>query len=183
MRQEGHPHVCGEELYSGQQLLQAMGTPPRVWGREGLIKSRSLLDRDTPTCVGKRIAYNRLWIQLKGHPHVCGEEAGKSATEQSNLGTPPRVWGREHHHILPSGGIGDTPTCVGKRYTIMGAKLLIEGHPHVCGEEKMYTTIKLDRQGTPPRVWGRANTVKRCIIDERDTPTCVGKSSSNIDYR
>jgi len=74
MGQEGHPHVCGEELVASFLLLVPAGTPPRVWGRDLQSYTPKPSLRDTPTCVGKRLLLPSLCVLSWGHPHVCGEE-------------------------------------------------------------------------------------------------------------
>ena len=52
-------------------------------------------------------------------------------------------------------------------------------HPHVRGEDK----IEASREGlsleTPPRAWGRPRNLVRGCFQQRNTPTCVGKTIGN----
>jgi len=74
----GHPHVCGEESLLNIMALTAVGTPPRVWGRDKRVDEHFVGCGDTPTCVGKRKISGRGQAIIRGHPHVCGEECPKS---------------------------------------------------------------------------------------------------------
>ncbi len=112
---EGHPHVCGEEIPIQPTLTQALGTPPRVWGRGFGCIIYCIFDRDTPTCVGKSYRLFQLSSVVWGHPHVCGEEPDKAYQNWLFAGTPPRVWGRVTFMMSISIIFRDTPTCVGKR--------------------------------------------------------------------
>lgn len=49
-------------------------------------------------------------------------------------------------------------------------------HPHVRGEDpRQYTIIGRDLE-TPPRAWGRRPPTTLCKEQDRNTPTCVGKT-------
>ena len=91
------------------------------------------------------------------------------------MGTPPRVWGRDCHTAFKPCSPGDTPTCVGKRPAKQTAKPTSKGHPHVCGEEDPQLRKAPIERGTPPRVWGREMAAFSKPRSFRDTPTCVGK--------
>ncbi len=69
-----HPHVHGEDFASDDTDPSAAETPPRAWGRLARQSCASRLMRNTPTCMGKTIAFSLLSISV-------GE-------------TPPRAWGR-----------------------------------------------------------------------------------------
>ncbi len=168
--------MCGEELSELELQEWLGGTPPRVWGRASVVKSKPSAHRDTPTCVGKRFEAIGCWNFHKGHPHVCGEELRNSSDSADLSGTPPRVWGRVKLHIRALQLTRDTPTCVGKRCEKSARALIVQGHPHVCGEESSCNCKIFTDEGTPPRVWGRGPTLVFQSLFARDTPTCVGKS-------
>jgi len=173
---KGHPHVCGEEDVKPRLELLSWGTPPRVWGRAMLYAVVYRQWRDTPTCVGKSNWRKTTQGSKGGHPHVCGEEYVNKTITGDYQGTPPRVWGRGVFCHFCFDCLGDTPTCVGKRFLCLEHNFRVERHPHVCGEEVGIPCFLRSSEGTPPRVWGRVQPVKRPVSDSRDTPTCVGKS-------
>ncbi len=48
-----HPHVCGEKLEGEKFWKMAIGSPPRMWGKEALPLILRIKIRITPTYVGK----------------------------------------------------------------------------------------------------------------------------------
>ena len=48
-----HPHMRGEDFTSMILSIDWRGSPPHAWGRLLSDKSNDLIDRFTPTCVGK----------------------------------------------------------------------------------------------------------------------------------
>ncbi len=69
-----HPHVRGEDFGGAVILNDTSETPPRAWGRP----LRSLPTRwtigNTPTCVGKTLAFRQCRHGGEKHPHVRGED-------------------------------------------------------------------------------------------------------------
>ena len=51
-------------------------------------------------------------------------------------------------------------------------------HPRVCGEKTHPTTIKVVKQGSPPRMRGKAQKYYRNVDFKRITPAYAGKSPS-----
>ncbi len=49
-------------------------------------------------------------------------------------------------------------------------------HPHVRGEDCRISSPRLNGGETPPRAWGRPFITKPLLLDEGNTPTCVGKT-------
>tara|TARA_R110001583_G_scaffold60475_1_gene179635 strand:+ start:1668 stop:1910 length:243 start_codon:yes stop_codon:yes gene_type:complete len=69
-----HPHVREEDGITKQIHHSIMETPPRAWGRREFFPAIEMLNRNTPTCVGKT-RYPELPLDLIWkHPHVRGED-------------------------------------------------------------------------------------------------------------
>ena len=73
---------------------------------------------------------------------------------------------------------GNTPTCVGKTPSPAAMQWLAEKHPHVCGEDIIGHDCDRYLWETPPRVWGRLTAETPFHKWNRNTPTCVGKTTS-----
>ena len=159
------------------------GSPPRVWGRQGLSGGRVVGRRFTPTCVGKTTPIARGVPQGSVHPHVCGEDALPTFEKAKAFGSPPRVWGRRTRGGEPVEVPRFTPTCVGKTCLSRDGDDLRRVHPHVCGEDALRRLRPHGRQGSPPRVWGRLAWPSHTSKRPRFTPTCVGKTCRSIPLR
>jgi len=109
-------------------------------------------------------------------PRAWGKPSTRMVSASPTYGTPPRAWGK----LDIAGGkikrVRYTPTCVGKTYTGCPRRLGMRVHPHVRGENVIWTVLFLAVQGTPPRAWGKR--VDRVWNRDRGryTPTCVGKT-------
>ena len=114
--------------------------------------------RITPACAGKS-RYDA-WFRRAGgdHPRVCGEEQGSLQGAAFDLGSPPRVRGREAAEQIQGNWIRITPACAGKsRCPFWGSQ-----------------------SGSPPRVRGRVILHVQHLLDKRITPACAGKSGNLI---
>ncbi len=84
----------GEDLFHLFLNPRKAETPPRAWGRPMLLDLTFFILRNTPTCVGKTIA----WIEgdptVEKHPHVRGEDLSLQLHTLHHQETPPRAWGR-----------------------------------------------------------------------------------------
>src|SRR4051812_21770557 len=96
-RQAVYPHACGED--SSNEMIPALyhGSPPRMWGRPVGVAQELVVDRFTPTHVGKTFTETASGIYNAVHPHACGEDEPGAAGGAGALGSPPRMWGRLQH--------------------------------------------------------------------------------------
>src|SRR5438270_114874 len=53
-------------------------------------------------------------------------------------------------------------------------------HPHVRGEDVDVVGQTPDRDGSPPRAWGRRGNSNAANQATRFTPTCVGKTTNGL---
>ncbi len=130
-----HPHGRGEDERR-RGLSYGFGeTPPRAWGRPPMSKKVPAQRRNTPTGVGKTLAWHAVTTGTKKHPHGRGED---ELVGESNIGkseTPPRAWGRRTtatHSWLQH---GNTPTGVGKTWRARCIPAPWRKNPHGRGED------------------------------------------------
>ena len=88
-----HPHMCGEYTLLRRLFNGCLGSPPHVWGIQFSIRSISLFNRITPTCVGNTSHQSPNSAQPEDHPHMCGEYNSLDSGGLITLGSPPHVWG------------------------------------------------------------------------------------------
>ncbi len=128
---------------------------PHVRGDDAAgIPNRLVLRRFTPTCVGTTHPACRRRRRVPVYPHVRGDDSTASVTTTSNIGLPPRAWGRRCLHFLSAAAARFTPTCVGTTLS-----------------DRCLTPVQT---GLPPRAWGRRMYSVWVMGSLRFTPTCVG---------
>ena len=88
-----HPHVCGERMYCPKNILNVIGSSPRVWGTFFLYASKHFGQRFIPTCVGNVLVLDPASDVPAVHPHVCGERIATKCGKIFIDGSSPRVWG------------------------------------------------------------------------------------------
>ena len=93
--QRDHPRVCGEKFTAAHQIRRAVGSPPRVRGKEFQRLPEGGLHRITPACAGKRQKVKNQKALSKDHPRVCGEKLCSSWNSGMDLESPPRVRGKD----------------------------------------------------------------------------------------
>ena len=108
---------------------------------------------------------------------MCGEKSRKMHGCTAITGTSPRVWGKAGQAARASAPARNIPTCVGKRCRCKPRPPSGSEHPHVCGEKFFWKRVRLSRNGTSPRVWGKVGWLWLPVLVTRNIPTCVGKSN------
>ncbi len=76
-----HPRVCGEKTIITQSTISAIGSPPRVRGKDSQTPTFSVLSRITPACAGKSKETDDTPFCPQDHPRVCGEKAAGYSLE------------------------------------------------------------------------------------------------------
>ena len=92
-----HPHGRGEDASGPQVWNSSTETPPRAWGRPRREGPPRMGQGNTPTGVGKTIAWATYRLYRRKHPHGRGEDTFIPSSVDDNLETPPRAWGRLTH--------------------------------------------------------------------------------------
>jgi len=172
-----HPHVRGDGTVAPRETRKACGSPPRAWGRRGIILAPLHGDRFTPTCVGTASRSARATSRRPVHPHVRGDGFAGRAASRARTGSPPRAWGRPVRATGSRTCGRFTPTCVGTAPCRGNRRSGPAVHPHVRGDGAMKTLQLLDASGSPPRAWGRRPGGWRAVLRHRFTPTCVGTAA------
>ena len=146
--------MCGEYAIRSGEMLDALGSPPRVWGIRESLLAETGIERFTPTCVGNTCHLSWQSESNAVHPHVCGEYFINGDVLGVPIGSPPRVWGILSLFAISSLLLRFTPTCVGNTRTPPSVAAIQTVHPHVCGEYQLAECSASATNGSPPRVWG-----------------------------
>ena len=177
-----HPHVRGDGPLPVYAVDPVSGSPPRAWGRLWRGQASTYSYRFTPTCVGTAGISSAIVLLLAVHPHVRGDGLQFLPFPQQGSGSPPRAWGRRHTPAYRQLELRFTPTCVGTAHSGHMRSALISVHPHVRGDGVNTTKSRLMLLGSPPRAWGRRDSVLSCFGSGRFTPTCVGTAWSPVPH-
>ena len=130
-------------------------SPPRVRGKEWYLQGESPAPGITPACAGKRTAQRSQRCQKWDHPRVCGEKTLCRSTVVPVWGSPPRMRGKGHIHILIVNNLGITPAYAGK--------------------SALSTFSSRKNSGSPPRMRGKVSVNGRGFILYGITPAYAGK--------
>ena len=130
----------------------------------------------TPACAGKRKKCRKCRPGLGDHPRMCGEKKFTFDAGKLIPGSPPRMRGKANigRSFLHVRGI--TPAYAGKRMETMTRRHAVGDHPRVCGEKISGTTLITTQQGSPPRMRGKAPSLRERLHWHRITPAYAGKS-------
>ena len=135
-RREGdHPRACGENRDMLEIDGYELGSPPRMRGKQELIRTGGGDGGITPACAGKTRKAASCWTTRRDHPRVCGENRLALCFRQRLVGITPACAGKTHDSKYRSGGNRD--------------------HPRVCGENTGSSVRLRCTPGSPPRVRGK----------------------------
>ena len=87
--------MCGEKRQDRLDYYVPQGSPPHVRGKGGDGNDRGLHARITPACAGKSNLFVFRRIEPKDHPRVCGEKLYTPCVIAPNVGSPPRMRGKD----------------------------------------------------------------------------------------
>ena len=77
---QDHPRVCGEKCGITSRTSWEKGSPPRVRGKDVVVKGHSSKEGITPACAGKSLLALLIVPPSRDHPRVCGEKAADDIT-------------------------------------------------------------------------------------------------------
>ena len=115
---EDHPRVCGEKRMPWRRNLKRRGSPPRMRGKEPLQPHQKRMGRITPAYAGKSQSHQSTAALPRDHPRVCGEKKDDGSVDPSQMGSPPRMRGKDHGFHCAGFGPGITPAYAGKRHSV-----------------------------------------------------------------
>ena len=94
-----HPHGCGDNIDTQDELYHGVGSPPRVWGQHVHPNPLYLRHRFTPTGVGTTSFFAKSHPCTSVHPHGCGDNMPPAKAAPLVNGSPPRVWGQRERRF------------------------------------------------------------------------------------
>ena len=113
------------------------------------------------------------------HPRVCGENMGVKLDLKPNMGSSPRVRGKQDARAAAGIKKGLIPACAGKTKPLPGPIDAFGAHPRVCGEN-LPKRAKLPRlRGSSPRVRGKPGFFDPQHSPAGLIPACAGKTCTS----
>ena len=155
-----HPRVCGEKKPLPACPAGRQGSPPRMRGKACLKRPSGPGLRITPAYAGKSAGMACNGQIRQDHPRVCGEKVDGGRNRSRQMGSPPRMRGKERLAKNQRSVHGITPAYAGKRKVCDGSRHETRDHPRVCGE-KIISMLKASfGAGSPPRMRGKGTTTE-----------------------
>ena len=170
-----HPHPRGEAALGSSYRFAVIGSPPPAWGSPRRQALACGVRRFTPTRVGKPQGRVHHVGVYPVHPHPRGEAGNRDGGDVSGRGSPPPAWGSPSPQVAGAMEVRFTPTRVGKPRRRRTGRTVATVHPHPRGEAPVVAWCIARSSGSPPPAWGSPVTHLTCAVDERFTPTRVGK--------
>ena len=106
-----------------------------------------------------------------------GEDLDGAAGAVAVGGAPPRAWGGRRSASADVVAKRSTPTCVGRTQPGQASSVGAAEHPHVRGEDVIFSLKGVLADGAPPRAWGGRVPGPAHLRRVRSTPTCVGRTT------
>ena len=72
-----HPRACGEKNDMRRCAMELSGSPPRMRGKESMLKTFARLHGITPAHAGKSSSFALQEFGRWDHPRACGEKTKK----------------------------------------------------------------------------------------------------------
>ena len=160
----------------GSIFVFAIGSPPRVRGKERTVPEQRSGNGITPACAGKSSASSSSVHRSRDHPRVCGEKRKTGAVPAPLPGSPPRMRGKGEEGLRRCLSERITPAYAGKSLTLTVLASLSWDHPRVCGEKDLTTERIHWFRGSPPRMRGKGGATSDIILHPGITPAYAGKS-------
>ena len=135
MREQDHPHACGDKEAMLTSTPATLGSSPCVWGQDKVEFLGHIKLRIIPMRVGTSLLRPPTNKCHWDHPHACGDKTTVTLGLNLTAGSSPCVWGQ---------------VCFFKK-----TYNLLEDHPHACGDKCGMRFLQAFALGSSPCVWGQ----------------------------
>ena len=156
--------------------LNILGSPPRMRGKRRMILCSKTILRITPADAGKTGFTRYVLNSQRDHPRGCGENLKRVFCHWAKPGSPPRMRGKPRCNISKSEKTRITPADAGKTQAQQTANILTWDHPRGCGENQFKGLDNIYFKGSPPRMRGKHEKMKKENLKLRITPADAGKT-------
>ena len=133
---QDHPRGCGENSWYTFCMGQRPGSPPRMRGKPLFSALGGNNSRITPADAGKTASSIRASASSADHPRGCGENFDGLIIHPKQIGSPPRMRGKQYIAALVRKLFRITPADAGKTLLLFRWVIVCPDHPRGCGENK-----------------------------------------------
>ena len=152
------------------------GTSPRMRGKHRASRYISEDSRNIPAYAGKTLVGKGISGVSAEHPRVCGENGQGERGLTFPQGTSPRMRGKLARPTSPPRAVRNIPAYAGKTEGDCLARVTLEEHPRVCGENNDAIAKSVLAHGTSPRMRGKRANSKGFMMVFRNIPAYAGKT-------
>ena len=139
--------------------------------------------RITPAGAGKTQARHIIASINWDHPRGCGENIQQECSTCGQIGSPPRMRGKQSADPEPENENGITPADAGKTVPSSTRFAYATDHPRGCGENFEQVIDVKQVAGSPPRMRGKQTETGGYIFKIGITPADAGKTGSPRGHR
>ena len=130
-----HPRICGEKLAMLLLLVQFLGSPPHMRGKDGKDNNSPQAFGITPAYAGKSGCGPVQAFRFQDHPRICGEKSNDFRVFRDFVGSPPHMRGKAGQTDRDRAGGRITPAYAGKSCPKRPCCGHRWDHPRICGEK------------------------------------------------
>ena len=132
--------------------------------------------RITPADAGKTMCGDCSDLAVGDHPRGCGENLNIFLKSAENLGSPPRMRGKQGYTVQRTHQYRITPADAGKTSGAGSCCCGCWDHPRGCGENAGGSGATPRTRGSPPRMRGKPVHSTEIHEHYRITPADAGKT-------
>ena len=171
-----HPRLCGEKPQTPKNVVEIVGSPPPMRGKDFEACKAKLAPGITPAYAGKRRFEDVGAAYRRDHPRLCGEKHTSTRYHLLSIGSPPPMRGKVNCLAYNIFKFGITPAYAGKSFCRSRFVLDCKDHPRLCGEKCLEWGHNLGSGGSPPPMRGKGPCISAVPAGGRITPAYAGKS-------
>ena len=173
-----HPRVCGEHSWQQSTRRSPQGSSPRMRGAQDVARVVAGAPRIIPAYAGSTTTPALMPSKPGDHPRVCGEHMRDRFTDESDLGSSPRMrgaldGGRDIFRVR-----GIIPAYAGSTATSPIKSAASWDHPRVCGEHCGKQCRRPGEPGSSPRMRGALRRWRLRTLSPRIIPAYAGSTNT-----
>ena len=131
-----------------------------------------------PAHAGKTLFLETIKLLPKAHPRACGENVLGGRFRFGDMGSSPRMRGKQGAFGAAGFGFGLIPAHAGKTLDAIELIFHARAHPRACGENSQTSLTLLATLGSSPRMRGKQVRVPCLQGRSRLIPAHAGKTGA-----